>query len=175
MLIKVRSKNKNHMKSMSVTILLLASIFFATCQQTDIENNPEAPQSLIDKSLEYFDGDVLEKIQEEDVQAWKIKIQNSNGSIVNFYWTLSGEFLLKMEGLVAPFDYDIHPGNGLIIFSTAKTIAIGSIKNDALIKWELEQEEDFIDQWVYTFDFDDDGNSIKVYIDAQNGNILQVD
>ena len=165
------------MRSLSISILLFTSLLFASCEQTDNENNPEVPQSLIDRTLDYFDGEVLEKKQEEEegVKSWKIKIKNSNGSIVNFYWTFVGDFLLKMEGQVAPFEYDIHPGNNLINFSTAKTIAIGAVKNDGLIKWELEQEEDFIGNWIYTFEFDDDGDSISVYIDAENGNILQTD
>jgi uncharacterized membrane protein YkoI len=63
----------------------------------------------------------------------------------------------------------------LINFSTAKTFAISALKNDAITKWELEQNENFIDQWVYIFEMDNDGDTQKVYVDATNGDILQID
>ena len=164
------------MRNLFIYIFLITSLLFITCEQKDNENNPEVPQSVIDKSLDYFDGEVIEKKleEEEGVEAWEIKIQNSNGSVVKFYWTVNREILLKMEGLVGPFDYEIHPESDLINLSTAQTIAIGAVKNNAIEKWVLKQEEDFIDKWVYSFEFNDDGETVKVYIDAEKGDILEI-
>jgi uncharacterized membrane protein YkoI len=127
--------------------------------------------------LFFFDGEVVEKkLELEDgIEAWEIKIQNTDGAVVIFYWTVTPEILLKMQGDIGPFDYDITPGNNLINYSTARTVAIGAVKNDTIKKWELQQEEDFIDIWVYSFEFDDNGDTSKVYIDAESGNILQID
>ena len=165
------------MRNLFISIFLITSLLFITCEQKDNENNPEVPQSVIDKSLDYFDGEVIEKKleEEEGVEAWEIKIQNSNGSVVKFYWTVNREILLKMEGLVGPFDYDINPESDLINFSTAQTIAIGAVKNNVLEKWVLKQEEDFIDKWIYSFEFNNDNETVKVYIDAEKGDILETD
>lgn len=165
------------MKNLSIPFFLFISLLFISCEQTDNENNPEVPQSIINQSLDFFDGEVIEKKleEEEGEKVWEIKIQNNDESIVKFYWTVNRETLLKMEGPVGPFDYEIQPGNNLINFSTARTVAIGAVKSNTIEKWQLEQEKEFIDTWVYTFEFDNDGSSLIVYIDAENGNILQID
>lgn len=62
-----------------------------------------------------------------------------------------------------------------IILSTALTISLGTVKSDSIIKWELGSENDFIDKWIYTIEFDDAGSSVSVYFDAENGNILEID
>lgn len=166
-----------HMKNLILFISIVIPLVIVSCSKTNDGNNPEVPQSVISKSLNYFNGELIEeKLEEKDgVKAWEIKIQNSNGSIVKFYWSMTNESLLKMEGLVGPFDYDIQPGNDIINLSTALTIALGAVKNDSIIKWELEQEDDFIDKWIYTFEFDVAGSLVSVYIDAENGDILEID
>lgn len=160
------------MKNLYLSIYLVISLFVISCDSSD-ENNPEVPQDVIDNSLDLFDGEVIEKKleEEEGSVAWEVKIQNNEGSIVKFYWTINGLALLKIEGQTGPFEYNILPGNNLINFSTAKTVAFAAIKNDALIRWELSQEDEFINTWVYTFEI----GSQKVYIDAENGNVLQTD
>lgn len=160
--------------------LKYAFLFFLvsviSCEQKN-DTNPEVPQSIIDKSLTYFEGEVIEKEfdEENEIDSWEIKIQSSQGAIVKFYWSSIGQNLMKIEGQLAPFDYEIMPGNSLINYSSAKTIAIGAVKNEIITGWELEENEDFIDNWVYSFEFDDDGQTVTVYIDALNGNILQID
>lgn len=147
-----------------------------SCEQKN-DPNPEVPQSVIDKTLTYFEGEVIEKdFEDEDgVDAWIIKIQNTQGAIVKFYWTSIEHILLKIEGQSVPFDYEIMPGNSLVNYSSAKTIAIGAVKNENISGWELEKNEDFIGNWVYAFKFDDDGQTVFVFIDALNGNILEID
>jgi uncharacterized membrane protein YkoI len=164
------------MKNLSKYVFLFASILFIGCDTTN-ETPLEVPQTIIDKSISLFDGEIIEKnLEIEDgIEAWEVKIQNSDGSVVVFYWKVNQEILLKMKGETGPFAYDINPGNNLINFSTARTVAIGAVKNDTIKNWELQQEEDFIDIWVYSFEFDDNGDTSKVYIDAESGNILQID
>ena len=164
------------MKKIILALLIATSTITISCDENSTPI-PEVPQSIIDKSLSYFDGEIIEKeLEKEDgIEKWEIKIQNDNGSIVKFYWRVNGQNLLKMEGQKGPFDYEIIPGNSLITYSTALTIAKGAVKNDKVTKWALKQDEDFIDKWVYSFEFDDSGDTIKVYIDAENGDILEID
>ena len=94
---------------------------------------------------------------------------------MQFYWVVINEELQKIKGSTGPFDYDIWPERNLINFSTAQKLAMGAIKNDSLNKWELDQDEDFIGKWIYTFEFAVNDGSRIVYIDAKNGDILQID
>lgn len=152
--------------------LFIALVLTSACDSSD-EANPEVPQIIIDQSLAFFDGNVIESgiVEEEGQETWEVKIENTEGSVVKFYWTVAGQGLLKMAGDQGPFDYDIWPGEGFINFSTAKTVAIGGVKNDTVRSWELAQEDEFNDMWVYSFEIDVQ----QVYVDAENGNILQID
>lgn len=114
-----------------------------------------------------------ESNQENGIDAWGIKIENESGAVVKFYWAKNGLTLLKMEGQTGPFDYNIVPGNNLINLSTALTVAKSVVKNENISKWELEQNDDFVGKWVYSFEFDD--ISRTVIIDAENGDILETD
>ena len=164
------------MRKIILTLFISILLVNFSCTESS-DNNPKTPQDIIDKSLAHFNGNVIEQSfeQEEGVDSWEIKIANENGAEVKFYWSTNGQFLIKMEGLNGPFDYDIMPGNGLINFSTANKFAKGAVKNESIIKWRLKQEEEFIGNWVYTFEFlDKNGGSSKVYIDASNGDILEI-
>ena len=145
------------------------------CTNSDL--NPDVPQNIIENSLTYFSGEVIEEGSGnvDGIDTWEIKIQSDAGSIVNFYWSVVAQVLVKMEGLTAPFDYELMPGNNLINYSTALTIAKTGVKNENIVRWELEEEEEFIDKWMYSFEFDNNGTTAIVYIDALNGDILQID
>ena len=151
---------------------LVVSIVWISCENSD-NVNPEVPQDVIDKSLELFNGNVIEQesSRENGIESWQIKVENQNGSIVKFYWTKSGQTLIRIEGINSPFNYNINPGNNLINFSTAQTVAKSAVKNDVVSKWKLEQDEDFLGNWIYSFQFDD--ISITVVVDATNGDILE--
>jgi len=165
------------MKNAFLIALVFYGLFLLNSCENKNEDAPEVPQSVVDKSLDLFSGEVIEKKieNEEGIDAWEIKIQNTSGSVVQFYWATSNQSLIKIEGTQEPFDYDLSPGSGLINFSVAKTFAVSAVKNNAVTKWELKQEDDFIDKWVYTFEIDDDGATTKIYIDAENGDVLQID
>jgi len=157
-------------------IFLVIPFIFISCTKEPSET-PEISQSTISRSLAYFDGEVIEKklVEEDGIPLWEVKIQNENGSIVKFYWAINNQVLVKMESQSGPFDYEIVPELNLINFSTAKTIAISAVKNSTIIKWQLETDNDFIGMWVYTFEFQNNNESLKVFLDAQNGNVLQID
>ncbi len=161
------------MRNYIPVIALIGAFAFSSCSEEQNDVNP-VPQSIINLSLDLFDGEVLQKKQEEEdgVKAWEVEIRNSQGSVVVLYWTVNQETLLKLKGDIGPFDYDVQPGNQLVNFSTAQTVAVGAIKNSALVKWELAQDEDFIGDWVYSFEFD---GAKKVYVNAKSGDVLQVD
>ncbi len=165
------------MKNSTIKILFLVSLIFnISCEESN-EPSPEVPQNIIDESLNLFNGEVFEIKQESEdgSNAWEIKIQNPDGAIVKFYWSVSNSELIKIEGIQGVFDYELNPGMSLINFSTAKTFAIAAVKNDAILHWELEKNEDFINKWVYEFEFETGSGTQSVYIDAMNGDVLEID
>jgi uncharacterized membrane protein YkoI len=64
---------------------------------------------------------------------------------------------------------------GLINYSAAKTFAIAAVKNNGIVMWKLQKEDSYINKWVYTFEMEKSGGTTKVYLDAENGDVLQTD
>ncbi len=157
---------------MTITVLLIS----ASCEKSQNEPAPDPPQNIIDKSLAYFDGEVIEKSQdtEDGVKVWEVRIRNSSGAVMKFYWRVGDGSLYEMEGETGPYDYEVIVGNNLINFQAAFTFAKAAVKNDNLLDWHLKQEDRFIDKWVYTFEFDRNSTNVKVYIDASNGDVLEI-
>ncbi len=162
--------------SLHLFVFLFFILMLVRCASGD-DSAPDVPQSVIDKALNIFPGEVIEKSEEieEGIDSWEIKIQNQNGSIAEFYYTKSNEDLVKIEGIQGPFDYDLNPGMGLLSFSAARTAAIAAVKNTNITEWQLKKESKFINKWVYSFEIDKSGSMTKVYVDAVNAEILEID
>jgi len=137
----------------------------------------QVPERVINKSLALFEGAILEKKSgiEESTPVWEVKIRNSSGSIVKFYWKQDDEALYRMDGQEGPFDYDILLGEGMINFNSARFAAVAAAKSDQIRTWRLRAEEDFADLWVYTFVIEGVEGTIEVVIDADNGEVLEID
>jgi len=164
------------MKPIIYFLFLSTTIFFSACNNTD-ETALEAPSGIQDKSIALFDGQVFEskKEKEDGIELWEVKVQNSIGAIVRFYWRMDSGVLYKIDGQEEPFNYEVTPGNGLITYTAAKTQAIAAVKNDNLLRWQLEKESNFANKWVYRFEIDDDGTTLRVFVDATNGDVLEID
>lgn len=160
------------MKKILGILVILA--FLIACEKNK-EVSPEVPEGVINKTLEIFNGSVVEQKSEleDGVDAWEIKVENENGSIVKIYWSKIGQDLIKIVGQTAPYDYNISPGENLINLNTAMTIAISAVKHDNVNRWKLEKDDDFLEKWIYSFEFDE--ISRTVLIDALNGDILEID
>jgi uncharacterized membrane protein YkoI len=163
-------------KIQQIALLVSLILILNACSNEDV-TPVDVPDEIISQSLNLFPGTVIEEGMgtENGRDIWEIKIQNTQGAIVEFYWAVNNQLLIKIEGDQGPFTYDIKPGLGLINFSAAKTFAVSAVKNDAVLAWELEQNEDFIDKWVYEFEIADDPDVIKVYVDGETGDVLQID
>ncbi len=161
-------------KTLFLSLILLAGLF--ACSKTD-DPAPQVPDSVIDDSIEMFAGDILEskQVTEDGMELWEVKIQNTDGAVVRFYWTVSLNKLHEIDGQESPFNYEVIPGNGLITYSAAKLVAIAAIKNNNLLRWQLEQESDFANKWVYRFEFANGSDEVRVFVDGATGDILEID
>ena len=114
-------------------------------------------------------GSVVSTIKNDDTQHWEVKVDMpGDGGIIKFEYLLGTNELREVKGLSSSFEYEIEPGNGLINYSSAKSIALGAVSG-SIIEWKLEK--DLSDNnWQYRFEI---GNS-EVRINATNGNILRI-
>lgn len=114
-------------------------------------------------------GSLISTIKNDDTQHWEVKVDMpGDGGIVKFEYQLNSNELREVKGLTPSFEYEIEPGNGLINYSAAKSIALGAV-NGSIIEWKLEKDESD-NNWQYRFEI---GNS-EVRINASNGNIIRV-
>ena len=165
------------MYNKALLLLLTLSMVFVSCAD-NTDSDPETPLGIIESSLAYFEGKIVEKTIEKvnGIDAWKIKIENEIGSILSFYWQIGSLILIQVDGSRGPFNYDLSPGTNLINFSSARTLAMGQVQNTNILNWILRQDIDRNNKYLYVFDFENSSNlSIKIYVDAENGNILQID
>ena len=55
-----------YMKNLILITIIITSIVIVSCNETSEENNPTVPQSVIDNSLNLFDGEVIETGTDEE-------------------------------------------------------------------------------------------------------------
>lgn len=114
-------------------------------------------------------GSLVSTIRNDDTQHWEVKVDMpGDGGIVKFEYQLNSNELREVKGLSSSFEYEIEPGNGLINYSSAKSIALGAVSG-SIIEWKLEKDESD-NNWQYRFEI---GTS-EIRINAANGNILRI-
>jgi len=150
---------------------LLALLLIVSCENP-LDKQTEVPGDLIDTTLDIFDGEILERKTDklDDVDVWKIKIENSNGAITSFYWRKSYFNLFRIVGEQGPFDYDLKPPLDVINFNTAKFLAFNQNANEDLTSWKFMRSPGEI-RWFYKFYLNVDESTITV--DAGSGEILR--
>lgn len=160
------------LKHILFSLFLSGTIFLAACS----ENSTTAPSTggqdnVISKTttMTKGSGSVLSTIKNDDTQHWEVRVDMpGDGGIVKFEYQLNSNELSEVKGLSSSFEYEIEPGNGLINYSSAKSIALGAV-SDSISEWKLEK--DLSDNnWQYRFQI----GSSEVRINAANGNIIRV-
>lgn len=160
------------LKHILFSIILSGTFLLIACS----ENSSTSPTSggqddVVAKTTAMTKGSglLVSTIKNDDTQHWEVKVDMpGDGGIVKFEYQLNSNELREVKGLTSSFDYEIEPGNGLINYSTAKSIALGAV-NGSIIEWKLEKDESD-NKWQYRFEI---GNS-EVRINASNGNIIRV-
>lgn len=101
---------------------------------------------------------------------YEVDVQTSGGAIVEFEFYVADGSLKEIEGTMAPFDYEVNVGMGLIPFSQARNIALTE-RPFVLMEWSLEKDSSS-NIWTYRFEIEDDSESYTVKINATNGQII---
>lgn len=158
-------------------LLAVLLVSFSACTD-DAANSPGSEKvANIDtnKILSVVSGTVVEteREREDGIDVIEVKVRTAGGAIVEIECVAETGELLEIEGESPPFDYEVTPGNGLILFSEARGIALNG-RNASIREWELEREENDT-RWMYIFELKEEGGvEIEVRIDAVSGEIVDV-
>ncbi len=157
------------MRSSIILILSVALLF--SCEDP-LDEQIEVPGELINSTQLFFEGSVIEKgaANVDDVDAWKIKLQNSDGAITTFYWRKTYNSLFRIDGEKGPFSYEIKPPFDVINFSTAKFLAFNSNSTEDLVSWTFSRRDD-VAKWYYQFYLED--REDPIIIDAGSGEVVR--
>lgn len=154
------------------SLILSGTFLIIACS----ENSSTAPTNggqddVISKttSMTKGSGSVVSTIKNDDTQHWEVRVDMpGDGGIVKFEYQLNSNELREVKGLSSSFDYEIEPGNGLINYSSAKSVAFGVV-NGSIIEWKLEKDESD-NNWQYRFEI----GSSEVRINAATGTVIRV-
>jgi uncharacterized membrane protein YkoI len=160
------------LKHILFSLFLSGTILLIACS----ENSTTAPTSggqddVVAKTtaMTKGSGSVVSTIKNDDTQHWEVRVDMpGDGGIVKFEYQLNSNELREVKGLSSSFEYEIEPGNGLINYSSAKSIALGAV-NGSIIEWKLEKDVSD-NNWQYRFEI----GSSEVRINAATGNVIRV-
>lgn len=160
------------LKHILFSLFLSGTILLVACQ----ENSTTAPstggqEDVIAKTtaMTKGSGSVVSTVKNDDTQHWEVRVDMpGDGGIVKFEYQLNSNELREVKGLSSSFEYEIEPGNGLINYSNAKSIALGAISG-SISEWKLEKDVSD-NNWQYRFYI----SNSEVRINAVNGNIIRI-
>ncbi len=160
------------LKHILFSLFISGTIILAACS----ESSTTAPTSggqddVIAKTTAMTNGSgsVISTVKNDDTQHWEVRVDMpGDGGIVKFEYQLNSNELREVKGLSSSFEYEIEPGNGLINYSSAKRIALGTVIG-SISEWKLEKDVSD-NNWQYRFQI----GSSEVRINAINGNIIRV-
>ncbi len=160
------------LKHIIFSLFLSGTILLTACSENSTtapsiggQDDAVAKTSVMTKGS----GSVVSTIKNNGTNHWEVKVDMpGDGGIVKFEYRLNSNELREVKGLSSSFEYEIEPGNGLINYSNAKSIALDAVSGN-IIEWKLEKDESD-NNWQYRFEI---GTS-EVRINASNGNIIRV-
>ena len=155
----------------SSNLILVLAVFLAACENP-LEHQEQAPGELISTSQDLFNGEILENkaVKLDDVDVWKIKIENRSGAVVSFFWRKSYFNLFRIVGEEGPYDYNIKPPFDVLNFRTAKFLAFNDNNPPQLNSWKFMRNPGEM-KWFYLFFYDD--SSATILVDAGSGEIVR--
>jgi uncharacterized membrane protein YkoI len=160
--------------------ILLAGAFFA-CGDEDEVVGPLTSEQAVSQALGSLSGTTgtvssteMDSTSSNQVY-YDIDVITSEGAVIEFEYFQADGKLKSIEGDSGPFDYEVNPGMGLILYSNAKGTALGTIQDQSgqVLRWVLAFDDD-LNTWVYTFEvMNGNEEESTVMIDAATGNIIQ--
>ena len=151
---------------------LFLCLIFVSCDEQFGNEQKKISQKIIEDSILLFPGSLFEQSSYviDEVDLWRVKIENKSETVVTFYWQKKNGILYMIEGDQGPFDYDMHPPYNVISLSTAKFLGFEGYCEGVLVSWKFKRRHDGKNGWVYHFYLKD--VELPIVINAANGDIL---
>jgi hypothetical protein len=151
---------------------MLSVFVLLACEEQFNNIQDDIPQKLLDESTLQFSGEIIQSGSAEidNINLWKVMIENPSGAVVNFYWQKRNNLLYQIEGIKGPFNYNIQPSVSVLNFSSAQFVAYESYLDEALSKWTLKRNDSDASKWIYIFELE--GEEDPIVIDAVGGDFL---
>lgn len=151
------------------------SLLVTACKNEINEPSPQMSNNqAVQKSLSSVQSNLVSvnRIKSNDDGLWEVKVLTSSGALIKFeYFEMTGN-IREIHGLSGPFDYNLDPGNGLMLYQDVRVIALNA-KSGNITSWKLEKDESD-NRWEYRFFIIENDGNWKVRIHASNGQVLRV-
>jgi uncharacterized membrane protein YkoI len=159
-------------KSTWFLLMMVFAFSFAACSEEENDPVPIDFQNANNKALAMTTGTIIktERNTSPSGDYFEVDVQSAGGSIIEFEFYVADGSLKEIEGSMAPFDYEVNPGMGLINFSEARDIALNA-RPYTLAYWDLEKDSSS-GVWTYTFEIENGSESYTVKVNATNGQLI---
>jgi uncharacterized membrane protein YkoI len=159
-----------------LSILFISSLAHQSCKEEVSAPSSDGKEQVIQKTSGMTNGQITSAgilTDDNNKNHWEVKVDmTGDGGIVKFEYTIETQALREIKGLTPSFDYEIDPGNGLITYSAARSIALKALSGE-IVEWKLEKDESY-NNWQYRFQIISSGNDQEVRIAASDGTIIRI-
>lgn len=161
--------------------VFLSAVFFAIpifligCKNEVSAPAPSMNESqAVQKTLSSVESNLvsIQRIKTDDNGIWEVKVMTASGALIKFEYFESNGQLREIHGLTGPFDYNLDPGNGLMLYQDVRTIALNA-KAGSITSWKLEKDESD-NRWEYRFFITATDGKWELRIHAETGQILRI-
>lgn len=159
---------------LSVPFLALLLVFTACKDEVTAPTNQMSEQQSVQKSLSSVQSNLVSvtRIKSNDDGLWEVKVLTPSGALIKFeYFEMTGN-IREIHGLSGPFDYNLNPGNDLLLYQNVRVIALNA-KSGNITSWKFEKDESD-NRWEYRFFITADDGNWELRIHAQTGQVLRV-
>lgn len=146
--------------------IALSALLLLACSEDENPITPMTEQQATAKALTMTSGTVLSTDTDTTttgVVYFNVELRTSAGAIIEFEYFLTNGSLKSIQGDQGPFEYEVNPGSGLVLYSKARSAAL-TARPGVIKRWDLEKNS--AGAWVYIFEIDTDIDSYTVVVNA---------
>ena len=157
-----------------VPFLVLLLMFTACKDEVTAPTNQMSEQQSVQKSLSSVQSNLVSvnRIKSNDDGLWEVKVVTPSGALIKFEYFESTSQIREIHGLTSPFEYDLNPGNDLLLYQNIRVIVLNA-KSGNITSWKLEKDESD-NRWEYRFFITATDGNWELRIHAVNGEVLRL-
>ena len=157
-----------------VPFLASMLVFVACKDEVSAPTSQMSEQQLVQKSLASVKSNLVsvQRIKSSDDGLWEVKVRTPEGALIKFEYFESTTQIREIHGLSGPFNYDLNPGNELLLYQDMRVIALNA-KPGSITSWKLEKDESD-NRWEYRFFITADNSNWELRISAFDGQVLRI-